>query len=66
MQPPEEGLNVEEEEQRGEGVSLDGTPLNGDRCGRSTGQVDGGEGISVEVTHYFNAVLRHTKVVHNA
>ena len=61
MQPSEKWLNIEEEEEGGEGISLQGAPGDGDGVSGAKGSEDPGAGIAIEVGNTGLDLLRYSQ-----
>eukprot|EP00983_Pelagomonas_calceolata_P034343 1075861-Pelagomonas_calceolata.AAC.1 len=66
MEPAQQGFHVHEEEEGGEGVSLDGPPLYGDVfCVLTSRQTDSGVCLLVQIFYSVNGIGRKAKVIHD-
>ena len=67
-EPPEQGLLVDEEEERGECISLDGAATQSHRSGGEASgfiELDTAECVSVQVSHNLDCILWEAQVLHD-
>ena len=64
VQPAQQGFDEQQEQEGGQGVALQGAPVNADWVGVPKAGADGGSGTAVQFLHHLHSVHGEAHVPH--